>query len=350
MITTVRLGSRPIGKGYPCFVIAEAGVNHNGNVGKALQMIDLALKAGADAIKFQTFRSDQVVTRNAPKAAYQLKSTDHKESQYDMLKKLELSADSHRDLFAYCRKKGILFLSTPFSEESADLLDELGVQAFKIPSGEITNLPLLEHIARKGKLMIVSTGMSDLDDVRRAIDTIGATRHCELLLLHCVSNYPTKPEDVNLRAMKTMEEEFQLPVGFSDHTLGYEIPLAAVAMGACVIEKHFTLSRDLSGPDHKASLEPRELEAMISGIRKVEASLGTGKKQPARSEADTAHVARRSLVAACDLPAGTVIRREHIVCRRPGTGLPPARIQEVIGKKVARRVKEGSLLKWSMFQ
>ncbi len=350
MITTVRLGQRAIGRGYPCFIIAEAGVNHNGNLGKAMQMIDAAVQAGADAVKFQTFQTDAIVTRSAPKADYQLKHSPRLESHYDMLKRLELSAQAHHDLAQYCKRKGILFLSSALDEASSDLLEKIGVEAFKVPSSEITNLPFLEHLARKGRLMILSTGMSDLKEIRTAVETILNTRHCELILLHCVSNHPVEPAESNLLAMKTMASELNLPIGFSDHALGIEISLAAVALGACVIEKHFTLSRNLPGPDQKASLEPKELQALVRGIRTVERSLGNGRKEPAKSESHMADVMRKSLVAAINLPAGTKIAREHLVCKRPGTGLPPSRREEVIGRTVTRNVRAGSILKWNMFR
>ena len=276
----IEIAGRKVGAGHPCFIVAEAGVNHDGDVEKALLLVDAAAEAGADAFKTQTLNAERMVTRDAPKAEYQLETTEATESQYDMLRRLELTADAHRQLVARCDERGLLFMSTPFDEDSADFLEELGVAVFKSPSGEITNLPYLDHVARKGKPMIVSTGMSYLSEVEVAVRTIRDAGNDSFVLLHCVSNYPADPANANLKSMRTMEMAFDLPVGDSDHTRGIEVPLAAVALGACAIEKHFTLDRDLPGPDHKASLEPEELKAMVSGIRTVEAALGDGRKQP----------------------------------------------------------------------
>jgi len=328
-----------IGPECPTFIIAEAGVNHNGDLGLAHRLVDVAVRAKADAIKFQTFKADRLVTRDAPKAAYQLQATDAAESQYDMLRQLELSQETHRDLITYCREKGILFMSTPFDEASAELLAELGVPIFKIPSGEITNLPFLAHVACKGKPMIVSTGMANLGEVEAAVNTIVEAGNAGLILLHCVSNYPADPADVNLRAMQTMATAFGVPVGYSDHTSGIEVALAAVALGASVIEKHLTLDRNLPGPDHLASLEPDGLSALVKGVRTVEAALGNGKKAAAASENDTALVARKSLVAACDISAGTILTRELIVAKRPGTGLSPALLDLILGKQLRQTLR-----------
>lgn len=330
------------------FIIAEAGVNHNGSLELARQLVDVAAAAGADAVKFQTFIAEKVISPAAPKADYQLQTTGADESQLEMIKRLELPFEAFRELFAYCRSKNILFLSTPFDEESADFLDELGVAAFKLPSGEITNLPFLAHVAHKGKPLIVSTGMSSLGEVEAAVRAMTAAGNRDLVLLHCVSNYPADPADANLRAMGTLEAAFGLPVGFSDHTLGIEVPLAAVALGACVIEKHFTLDHNLAGPDHRASLEPGELQAMVRGIRIVEAALGHGRKEPAPAEADTAAVARKSLVAACDIRAGTVLREEHLAVKRPGTGLPPALWSYIVGRTARVDIPAGTLVKLEM--
>jgi N-acetylneuraminate synthase len=299
-------------------------------------------------VKFQTFKAERMVTRDAPKAEYQKQPTDVAESQYDMLRRLELSPEIHRELLAYCDDRGILFMSSPFDEESADLLAELDVAAFKIPSGEITNLPFLAHVARKGKPMIVSTGMSYLSEVEAAVRTIEQAGNRQLVLLHCVSNYPADPADVNLTAMGTMATAFGMPVGFSDHTAGIEVPLAAVALGACVIEKHLTLERDLPGPDHRASLEPDGFAAMVLGIRTVEAALGHGRKEPAPSEANTASVARKSLVAARDIPTGTMLTEELISIKRPGTGLPPVMMPYLIGRIVRVPVPAGALMSLEM--
>jgi N,N'-diacetyllegionaminate synthase len=344
----VNIGGREIQHGKPCFIVAEAGVNHNGSVELARQLIDVAAQSGADAVKFQTFKAELLATSDAPSAAYQIRNTGGAESQYEMLRRLELSQEAHRELMSYCSQRGILFLSTPFDDESADFLDELGVVAFKIPSGEITNLQLISHIARKDKPLIVSTGMADMHEVETAVRSIHACGNHDVVLLHCVSNYPAKPADVNLRAMHTMRQTLDLPVGYSDHTEGIEVVLAAVALGACVIEKHFTLSRDLPGPDHRASLEPNELFAMVRGIRLVEAALGHGRKEPAESEAETAAAARRSLVAACDIAAGTELTKELIAYRRPGTGLPGSMLPKVVGRKLRVSATAGTLLTLEM--
>jgi N,N'-diacetyllegionaminate synthase len=346
---TVSLKQRLIGIDEPCFVIAEAGVNHNGDLRMARQLIDVAVEAGSDAVKFQTFTAGKVVSFRAPKAAYQLQTTDQAESQYEMLRKLELSFQAHRELKRYCQERDILFMSTPFDEDSADFLESLDVEVFKISSGEITNFPLLQHIAAKQKPIILSTGMSTLVEVGQAVQTIQAAGNDQVVLLQCVSNYPADPRDVNLSAMKTMATAFQVPVGYSDHTPGIEVALAAVALGACVIEKHFTLDRALPGPDHLASIEPDELKALIRGIRTVESALGHGRKEPAASEANTRAIARRSLVAVCDLPAGTKLSLEHIAIRRPGTGLPPAMRPYLVGLRLREAVTAGTLFSMEMF-
>lgn len=338
------IGNRTVGPDALVFIIAEAGVNHNGSLEMARQLVDVAVQAGADAVKFQSFKADRVVTRDAPKADYQLQTTDVKETQYEMLRRLELSPEAHQELFDYCRKKDILFLSTPFDEESADYLDSLGVVAFKVPSGEITNLSFLTHIACKGKPVIVSTGMAYLSEVERAVHTIEKAGNRNIVLLHCVSNYPANPADANLRVMRTMNAAFGVPVGYSDHTPGIEVALAAVALGACMIEKHFTLDRTLPGPDHRASLEPNELSTLVCAIRTVESALGHGRKEPAVSEASTAAVARRSLVAAQDIAAGTTLTEQLIAIKRPGTGLPPAMRPYLVGRTVRRSIPAGDLL------
>jgi N,N'-diacetyllegionaminate synthase len=345
----IRIGDHSIGPNKPCFFIAEAGVNHNGNVETAHRLVEAAARCGADAIKFQTFKAERVVTQSAPKADYQRQTTDRSESQFDMLKKLELDAQAHRALLEHCRDIQLLFLSTPFDEESVDLLDQLGLPAFKTPSGEITNLRYLEHVARKGKPMIVSTGMSYLGEVEAAVQTIEKTGNPDLVLLHAVSNYPAAPSDINLRAMETMMKAFGVPVGYSDHTSGMEVPLAAAALGACVIEKHFTLDRNLPGPDHKASMEPAEVEGLIKGIRMVQQALGNGRKEPAASEMNTALATRKSLVAACFLPAGTVVGEEAISLKRPGTGLPPSFLKYLVGRKTRMDIPADAVLSLDMF-
>ena len=323
-------------------------MNHNGSLDLAYQLVDVAVLAGVDAVKFQTFKAESLLTLDAPKAAYQMENTDVSQSQYDMLRSLELSDEAHRDLVTYCQEKGVLFMSTPFDEESADFLDDLGVAVLKIPSGEITNLSLLIHVARKGKPVIVSTGMADIGEVGRAVKTICGAGNNDLALLHCISQYPAEPADANLRAMRTMAMAFEVPVGYSDHTLGTEVALGAVALGACVIEKHFTLDRNLPGPDHQASLEPDELAGLVKGIRVVESALGHGRKEPADCEASIAAVARRSLVATLDIPAGTTLTEEMISVRRPGTGLMPSALPYMIGRVSRITIPAGTVLTLEM--
>lgn len=348
MVTGFKIAEHAIGSDHPCLIIAEAGVNHNGSLDTAREMVRVAARAGADIIKFQTFKADKLITAHAPKAAYQVASTGKDESQLQMLRKLELSESDFRNLFDECRRNNILFLSTPFDEDSADFLFLLGMDAFKISSGEVTNLPLLAHIARKGKPLILSTGMSYLAEVDTAVQTIRAAGNHNLALLHCTSNYPADPADVNLRAMTSLEHAFQVPVGFSDHTMGIEIPLAAVAMGASILEKHFTLDRSLPGPDHQASLEPAELGNLVKGVRKVEASLGHGRKEPAECEADTAAVARKSIVARFDIPAGTALNESSFVMMRPGTGLTPAMLKYIVGRTARVNIPAGTLISFEM--
>jgi N-acetylneuraminate synthase len=350
MQKTFSIDGYSIGIGCPCFVIAEAGVNHNGELEKALALVNAAKEARADAVKFQTFCAERLVCKNAPKARYQVETTGANESQCEMLKRLELSPDDHRRLLDHCREIGILFLSSPFDEQDADFLESLGVPAYKIPSGELTNLPYLAHIARKGKPMIVSTGMATLGEVETAIETIRAAGNPDLALLHCVSNYPAAPQDVNLRAMLTLQQAFGAPVGYSDHVRSNEISIAAVALGACIIEKHFTLDRDLPGPDHRASLEPHELVTLVKAIRNVEKALGTGCKRPTNSEAETASVARKSLTAACDIPAGSLITEEMLTVKRPGTGLPPSMRPYIMGRRVRTDLPGGGVLRGSLIK
>lgn len=344
MVKAINIAGRAVGPGHPCFIVAEAGVNHNGSLEMARQLVKVAVHAGADAVKFQTFKAEKVVSPQAPKAAYQIETTGTGESQLDMVKRLELSFDAFRELFFHCQRQGILFMSTPFDEESANFLADLGVAAFKIPSGEITNLSFLAHVARKARPMIVSTGMSTLVEVGTALRAVQEVGNRDVILLHCVSNYPADPRDANLRAMQSMVEAFHVPVGYSDHTPGIEVAVAAAALGACVIEKHFTLDRALSGPDHRASLEPEELAALVRAIRTVEVALGHGRKVPASGEAEMASVARRSLVAARDIPAGVILTEELIAIRRPGTGLPPAMLSLLVGRVTVKDIPADTLL------
>ncbi len=328
-------------------IIAEAGVNHNGDLDKALALIDAAGDAGADYVKFQTFKTEKLVHRDAKKAAYQIENTKEKSAQFEMLKKLEIPEDWYPKLMSRAEEKNIRFLSTGFDEESIDFLNELGCDFFKVPSGELTNKPYLEYIAQKGKPMILSTGMATLDDIENALMTL---KNCgvsdqSISVLHCTTQYPTPMEDVNLKAMLAIRNAFNLDVGYSDHTLGIEIPIAAVALGATVIEKHFTLDRALQGPDHAASLIPSELKAMISGIRNVEKAInGSGTKEPTPSELENRIAARKSIHLSKALNAGDRIRKEDLLMLRPGDGISPMEIDSVIGKTLKTALAEGSKL------
>ena len=343
-MTKVKISDRLIGEGEPCFIIAEAGVNHNGDINLARKLIDVAKEAGADAVKFQTFKAKELVTRSAEKAGYQKKTTPFEESQYDMIRKLELSEKDFEELFAYAQEKGMIFLSTPFDKGSVDLLDELGISAFKVGSGEITNFPLLKHIARKGKLIILSTGMATLEEVGEALEIIKEEGRDDIILLHCVSSYPAKIEAMNLKAMETLRNAFKLPVGLSDHSLGITIPIAAVALGACLIEKHLTPDKNLLGPDHRASLEPDELKQMVTAIRDVEKAMGNGVKRPTKDEEANKTVGRRSIVARVDIPRETTITEEMLDIKRPGTGLEPKYLNSVIGRKVKENIRHDELI------
>jgi len=313
-------------------------------------MIDAAVDSGADAVKFQTFKTDKLVAANAPMADYQVRNSGNHKLQGDLLRPLELSEEAHRFLQQHCRERGIVFLSTPFDGESAAMLNRLGVPAFKLPSGELTNHELLQRVASFGKPLIISTGMADMDEVAGAVAAVKMSGNSDFALLHCVSGYPADPAEANLRAMQTLRERFGCPVGFSDHTEGIEIAIAAAAMGANVIEKHFTLDRILPGPDQKASLAPGELRAMVAGIRKAEAALGDGVKHKTGGERNTADVARRSLVAAVEIAAGAILTAEMISVLRPGTGLPPAAKLKLVGRKLRVPVRAGELLSWEMVE
>ncbi len=330
------------------FIIAEAGINHNGSIELAGKMIDVAVEAGADAIKFQTFKAEKVVGRYAPKAEYQRKTTAADESQLEMIKKLELDVDAHRELIAHCRQKNILFLSTPFDLESIDLLNELGLDIFKIPSSEITNLPYLRKMGALKKEIILSTGMADLGEIEDSLDVLmeAGTKLKNITVLHCNTEYPTPMQDVNLRAMETIALKFGVRVGYSDHTLGIEVSVASVAMDATVIEKHFTLDKNMEGPDHKASLEPDELKAMVRAIRNIEKALGNGIKKPSPSELKNKPIARKSIVAARDIRKGEAFTEKNLTIKRPGTGISPMRWDEVIGQRARKDYNIDELISW----
>jgi N,N'-diacetyllegionaminate synthase len=315
------------------FIIAEAGVNHNGSIELAFKLIDAAVESGADAVKFQTFKAENLVSKNTQKAEYQIQTIDPSESQLDMLIKLELNVDVHKKLIKYCNAKGIMFLSSPFDHDSIDLLNELGLKIFKIPSGEITNLPYLRRIGSLTKQVILSTGMSTLKEVGDALTILvdSGTKKENITVLHANTMYPTPMKDVNLNAMQTIQKEFDVAVGYSDHTLGIEIDIAAVAMGASIVEKHFTLDRTMEGPDHIASLEPEELKAMVNAIRSIEKALGDGFKIPSRSEQPNMIAARKSIVANQMIKKGDMLTEENIVVKRPGNGISPMKWDKVLG-------------------
>lgn len=328
------------------FIIAEAGVNHNGSLKLAKQLIDVAADAGVDAVKFQTFRADKLVSKTAQKAQYQKQTTDVSESQYEMIKKLELDETAHHELIDYCKTKNILFLSTPFDHESIELLNNLGMNIFKIPSGEITNLPYLRHIGSLCKEVILSTGMADLGEIEDTLDVLIAsgTPKEQITVLHATTEYPCPIEEVNLRAMQTIERAFGVKVGYSDHTNGIEVPIAAVAMGASVIEKHFTLDKTMEGPDHKASLEPHELNAMVCAIHNIEKALGDGIKKPSASETKNMNIARKSIVASCFITQGEFLCTDNITVKRPGNGINPMRWDEIIGTVAKQDYYEDELI------
>lgn len=312
-------------------IIAEAGVNHNGDMEIAKKLIDVAAEAGADIVKFQTFKAENLASKYAQKAEYQMETTDVGETQQDMLRRLELTYEMHLELQEYCKKKQITFLSTPFDMDSINLLEKIGMDIYKIPSGEITNLPYLRRIGSLGKKVIFSSGMSTLEEIRAAVKVLGESGAEDISVLHCNTQYPTPKEDVNLKAMNTIRKELKVSVGYSDHTEGIEVPIAAVALGADIIEKHFTLDKTMEGPDHKASLEPEELKAMIKAIRNVELALGREEKLPTKSEQDNIVIVRKSIVAKTDIAAGECFTETNITTKRPGNGLSPMRWNEVIG-------------------
>jgi len=328
------------------FIIAEAGVNHNGSIVLAYKLIDVAVESGADAVKFQTFKAENVVSKNAQKADYQKQTTDALESQFDMIKKLELDVETHKELIAYCQEKDIMFLSTPFDHESINLLSDLGLKIFKIPSGEITNLPYLRHIGSLGKKVILSTGMSNLGEVGDALNILinAGTSKDNITVLHANTMYPTPMEDVNLNAMQTIHKEFGVAVGYSDHTLGIEVDIAAVAMGASIIEKHFTLDNAMEGPDHKASLEPEELKAMVSAIRNIEKALGSNEKILSPSEEVNINIVRKSIVASCPIRKGELLSADNITTKRPGTGLSPMKWDEIVGTIASKDYQSDELI------
>lgn len=328
------------------FIIAEAGVNHNGSVALAKQLIDVASDAGADAVKFQTFKAEKLVSKSAVKAEYQKETTDGKESQFDMLKKLELDLDTHHELMSYCKEKDIMFLSTPFDHESIDMLNDLGLRIFKIPSGEITNLPYLRHIGSLEKEVILSTGMAEMGEIEDALGILmeAGTKKENITVLHANTMYPTPMEDVNLKAMLTIGNTFDVAYGYSDHTLGIEVDIAAVAMGASVIEKHFTLDKTMEGPDHKASLDPSELREMVKSIRNIEIALGSSLKKPSPSEIPNMAIGRKSIITTSFIKKGEVFNEKNIAIKRPGTGMSPMKWDDIIGTIASKDYSEDELI------
>lgn len=327
------------------YIIAEAGVNHNGSLKQAKEMVNKAQEAGADAIKFQTFKSERVVSSLAPKAAYQVENTGSAdESQLEMVKRLELSFDDFLELQVFSKEKGIQFLSTPFDLESIEFLNQLDMPFWKLPSGEVTNYPYLVRIAQTHKDIVMSTGMCTLDEIREALAVLRENGAGKIALLHCNTEYPTPMEDVNLKAMEILRKEFDTPIGYSDHTKGIEVPIAAVAMGATIIEKHFTLDRNMEGPDHKASLEPFELKAMVQAIRNIEKAIGNGDKKPTSSEIKNMAIARKSIVAGQPIKKGEIFTEKNITTKRPGTGISAMRWRQVLGQKATRDFAEDELI------
>ncbi len=346
----VAIGKRLVGNGEPCFIIAEAGSNHNRDFKQAKRLIDVASEAGADAVKFQTFSAEKLYSKKTPTMSYLKKNKLLKkdETVWDLLKRLELPREWHKDLAKYCKEKKIIFLSTPFDLEAVDQLEEVGMPAYKIASYEITHLPLLKRVAETDKPIILSTGMADLSDIETALDVIYKTGNRNVILLHCAINYPPKFEDLNLRAIQTMKQAFQLPVGFSDHTMGITADIAAVALGACAIEKHYTTSRKLDGPDHSFAVEPEELKAMVRGIREAEKALGSPVKKRTQAEEEMYKLGRRSLVAAKRINRGSVIQPDMIDVKRPGFGIPTKLMDVVVGKKAKVDIDEDEILTWEM--
>lgn len=328
------------------FIIAEAGINHNGSIKLAKKMIDAAIASKADAVKFQTFKAENVISKHAPKAEYQMLTTDPGESQLEMARKLELTSDDFRELNLYCKRKGIMFLSTPFDFNSIDLLNKLGLEILKIPSGEITNLPYLKKMGALKKKIILSTGMAELFEIRDALKVLinEGTAKDDITILHCNTAYPTPYKDVNLLAMNTIKKVFKVDVGYSDHTIGIEVPIAAVAMGATIIEKHFTLDKNMPGPDQSVSLEPEELKAMVCAIRNIECSIGNGIKRASPSELKNISIARRSLVAAKDILKGEMFSIDNVTAKRPGTGISPMRLYKILGKRAKKDFQEDELI------
>jgi N,N'-diacetyllegionaminate synthase len=339
----VKIGDTWVGKGEPVFIIAEAGANHDRKLKQAKQLIDVAVEAGADAVKFQVYSAETLYSRKTPQFSY-LKETEGDKSTFDILKSIEIPREWLGELAGYCRERGIIFLATPFDHEAVDQLDAVGVPAYKWASFEIVDLPLLKYAAAKGKPLLLATGMCNLDDIRDALDAVRGAGNGDVILLQCTSLYPTQIDQVNLRMMDTLKEAFSLPVGLSDHSLGITVPIAAVARGACVIEKHYTLSRKLKGPDHPFALEPDELKQMVKAIRDVEESLGSPVKQMIPEEAEMAKLGRRSIIARVKIPRGTKISANMLIIKRPGYGIRPKFLDDVVGREAKQDIEEDDII------
>jgi len=344
MEKVINVGKKRIGEENRCFIIAEAGVNHNGSLSMAKKLVNVAFEAGADAVKFQTFRSEELVTNNAGMAEYQEKNTKRKEAQIKMLKRLELKYDDFIELKRYCDKKGILFLATPHSESAIDFLEKL-VPLYKVASGDLNNLPLLKKIAQKKKPIIISSGMADMDEIVQALKVIKEVGNNQVILLHCTTNYPCPFQEVNMKAMATMQKKFKCLVGYSDHTEGIIVPILAVAYEAAVIEKHFTLDKNLPGPDHKASLTPKELKEMVEAVRNAQSALGNSIKKPTESEKKIKKVARKSIIARIAIKKGTTILEGMLSIKRPGTGIEPKYLSQIVGRTARKNIKRDEMLK-----
>jgi len=342
-MSEIKIADSAIGKKHSCFIIAEAGVNHNGKLKLAKKLVDAAVNAGADAVKFQTFKSEEVVTDNADTASYAKKNIGKKLKQIEMMKDLELKYDDFKKLKKYCDKKEIIFLSTPHSFDAIDFLDDL-VPAFKFGSGDLTNIPALIHAAKKEKPLILGTGMATLEEVKEAVNAIKKTGNHQIVVLHCTTNYPCPFEEVNMNAMITMQKRLDCLAGYSDHTTGISVPVMAATLGAVIIEKHLTLDRSLPGPDHKASLEPTELKNMVTEIRNVEKALGRSEKKPTKSEKEIMKNVRKSIVAKSDIEKDEIIKKEMLDIKRPGTGLCPKEINNILGKKTRKDIKKDELI------
>lgn len=346
--TEFRIGDRAVGAGHPCYVIAEAGSNHNRDLDTALRLIEVAAEAGADAVKFQTYTAEGLYSRHTPDISYLKEQglVGETESVWELIKSVEIPWEWHVDLARHAEEVGIAFFSTPFEESAVDLLEHLGVPAYKIASYEVNHLPLIERAARTGKPLLISSGMASLGDIERALDTAAAAGARDVLVMHCAVNYPPRFEDLNLRAITTLRDAFQIPIGWSDHTMGHTADVVAVTLGACAVEKHFTISRDQVGPDHPFALEPGELTSMVAAIRDAEAALGSSVKRATASEAELFRLGRRSLVAARDVAAGGVITRADIAIKRPGLGIPVDALDQVIGRHVTHDVAQDEVIQW----